>query len=110
MCQDSCRLDNYPDTQGFNNGTPATISLTIQVTNSLNKPFVIKEIKSKVDFLSARVTKNENMESTIEVTADYKKIPKFNFYYVVVELIVTIEFIEEQEKEKPKEQVSKSSP
>jgi hypothetical protein len=94
----------------FNNGEPSSISIPLQVTNSIDKPFVIKEIKSKVDFLSAKVTNNDGQESTIEVTADYKKIPKFDFYYVVVELILTMELIDENKEDKPKEQIFKTIP
>jgi hypothetical protein len=74
------------------------ITKEITVTHTHNTPFLLNEIKSKVNFLSARIIgeeagKKKEMKSeyTIQVTIDRSGIPQFHYYYVAFELTFCME-------------------
>ncbi|MBN2536011.1 MAG: DUF1573 domain-containing protein [Spirochaetales bacterium] len=95
-------------------GQPDIVTKEITVRSIEGKPFIIKEITSKVDFLSGRVIKEKTIDKgekkgnkkgmeemqtgyKVQATIDRSKIPRFGYFYVAVELIFCMEF---QDKER----------
>jgi len=76
----------------FGQGMPEKATQLLTITSSDPGPYQITEIKSKVNFLTGKIVKTEKNITTIEITVDFTKIPEFAYYFLAVELGLTLQY------------------
>jgi len=76
----------------FGKGMPEKATQLLTVISSDPRPYTITDIKSKVDFLTGKILKTDKNKTTIEITVDSAKIPKFGYYFLAVELALTLRY------------------